>query len=55
MRALPGGTVTFLFTDVEASTALLHELGSGYADELVEHRDAWAVERASELVRPAGG
>ena len=40
MRTLPGGTVTFLFTDVEASTELLHELGSRYADELVEHRRA---------------
>jgi predicted ATPase/class 3 adenylate cyclase len=38
MRGLPDGTVTLLFTDVEASTALLHELGSGYGDELVEHR-----------------
>jgi len=24
---LPAGTVTFLFTDVEGSTRLLHELG----------------------------
>src|SRR5262249_44106557 len=36
--ALPDGTVTLLFTDVESSTALLHELGASYADELVEHR-----------------
>jgi class 3 adenylate cyclase len=36
---LPSGTVTFLFTDVEGSTKLLHELGSeGYADALAEHR-----------------
>ena len=38
MRELPGGTVTFLFTDVEGSTKLLHELGDGYADALGEHR-----------------
>ena len=38
MRQLPEGTVTLLFTDVEASTALLHELGTGFADELLEHR-----------------
>jgi predicted ATPase/class 3 adenylate cyclase len=38
MRSLPDGTVTVLFTDVEASTALLQELGPSYADELIEHR-----------------
>src|SRR6187551_2957866 len=38
-RDLPTGTVTFLFTDVEGSTRLLHELGAeGYADALAEHR-----------------
>jgi len=36
---LPSGTVTILFTDVEGSTRLLHELGpEGYADALAEHR-----------------
>src|SRR3954464_12389750 len=40
MSALPQGTVTFLFTDVEGSTRLLHELGDGYADVLAEHRGA---------------
>ena len=40
MRAdLPAGTVTFLFTDVEGSTNLLHALGAEtYADALAEHR-----------------
>ncbi|MGH2488967.1 MAG: adenylate/guanylate cyclase domain-containing protein, partial [Candidatus Limnocylindria bacterium] len=40
MRAeLPTGTVTFLFTDVEGSTKLLHELGTeGFAASLAEHR-----------------
>ena len=38
-RELPSGTVTFLFTDVEGSTRLLHELGAeGYAEALAEHR-----------------
>ena len=38
-RGLPGGTVTFLFTDVEGSTRLLHELGAeDYAAALAEHR-----------------
>ena len=40
MRELPGGTVTFLFTDIEGSTRLLHELGDGYAAALSEHRRA---------------
>jgi predicted ATPase/class 3 adenylate cyclase len=38
-RDLPSGTVTFLFTDVEGSTKLLHSLGAqAYADALAEHR-----------------
>ena len=36
---LPTGTVTFLFTDIEGSTRLLHALGpDAYADALAEHR-----------------
>ncbi|MGH2642255.1 MAG: ATP-binding protein [Actinomycetota bacterium] len=36
---LPTGTVTFLFTDVEGSTKLLHQLGdAAYAEVLAEHR-----------------
>jgi predicted ATPase/class 3 adenylate cyclase len=36
---LPAGTVTFLFTDVEGSTALLHRLGQErFAEALAEHR-----------------
>jgi predicted ATPase len=38
LRDLPTGTVTFLFTDIEGSTRLLHELGDGYAGALEEHR-----------------
>ncbi len=35
---LPSGTVTFLFTDVEGSTKLLHALGAeAYANALAEH------------------
>jgi class 3 adenylate cyclase len=38
-RELPTGTVTFLFTDVEGSTKLLHDLGAkGYAEALAAHR-----------------
>src|ERR671937_619076 len=38
VAGLPSGTVTFLFTDIEGSTRLLHELGDAYADVLAEHR-----------------
>ncbi|HEV8602830.1 MAG TPA: adenylate/guanylate cyclase domain-containing protein [Gaiellaceae bacterium] len=38
MPELPTGTVTLLFTDIEGSTRLLHELGERYADVLSEHR-----------------
>jgi predicted ATPase/class 3 adenylate cyclase len=38
-RALPTGTVTLLFTDIEGSTRLLRELGTdGYAEALADHR-----------------
>ena len=38
MPALPSGTVTFLFTDIEGSTKLLQELGDAYAEALAGHR-----------------
>ena len=38
MTALPTGTVTLLFTDVEGSTRLLRELGEEYSALLAEHR-----------------
>jgi predicted ATPase/class 3 adenylate cyclase len=38
-RDLPSGAVTFLFTDVEGSTKLLHRLGAeAYAQKLAGHR-----------------
>ena len=37
-RDLPTGVVTLLFTDVEGSTRLLHELGDDYGEALHEHR-----------------
>src|SRR5207244_10026361 len=33
------GTVTFLFTDIEGSTRLVHKLRDGYGDLLHEHRE----------------
>ena len=42
-RDLPRGGVKFLFTDIEGSTNLLHELGpAGYAEALAEYRRALA-------------
>ncbi|MGH3136203.1 MAG: ATP-binding protein [Gaiellaceae bacterium] len=54
MRDLPSGTVTFLFTDVEGSTRLLHELGvEAYTEALAEHRrvirEACTRERGVEV------
>ncbi len=51
---LPTGTVTFLFTDVEGSTSLLHALGAPrYAQALGEHRrivrDAFATHGGVEV------
>jgi class 3 adenylate cyclase len=38
MASLPGGTVTFLFTDIEGSTRLLQQLGDAYGDVVRDHR-----------------
>ena len=38
MPELPGGTVTFVFTDIEDSTELLKRLGDEYRDVLTAHR-----------------
>ncbi len=50
-QALPTGTVTFLFTDIEGSTRLLERLGTAdYADVLARHQ--WHIRQALEA---AGG
>jgi predicted ATPase/class 3 adenylate cyclase len=38
LKPLPSGTVTFLFTDIEGSTALLKKLGDQYAQVLDQQR-----------------
>jgi class 3 adenylate cyclase len=38
MASLPGGTVTFLFTDIEGSTRLLQQLGDAYGGVIRDHR-----------------
>src|SRR5213080_116505 len=53
MIALPSGTVTFLFTDIEGSTQLLKTLGPLYGDALAEHqrilRAAFAAHGGREI------
>jgi predicted ATPase/class 3 adenylate cyclase len=49
-RNLPAGTVTFLFTDIEASTRLLRELGDRYGGLLADHHRI-----LRSLVREGGG
>jgi class 3 adenylate cyclase len=44
MPDLPTGTVTFLFTDIEGSTRLLQELGSGYG---------WLQDQHASIMRKA--
>ena len=47
---LPGGTVTFLFTDIEGSTQLLQELGDDYGQVVADHRRL-----LREIFQGAGG
>jgi class 3 adenylate cyclase len=51
--ALPSGTVTFLFTDIEGSTRLLQRLGDTYATVLGDHqrllRQAFAAHDGIEV------
>ena len=53
VSALPAGTVTFLFTDIEGSTRLLQELGDAYGDVVRDHRrlvrEALQQHRGSEV------
>jgi predicted ATPase/class 3 adenylate cyclase len=52
--ALPSGTLTFLFTDIEGSTKLVQELGAQvYGEVLERHRDllraAWTANHGIEV------
>jgi class 3 adenylate cyclase len=53
VSALPGGTVTFLFTDIEGSTQLLQRLGDRYADIVRDHRrivrDSFSAHAGTEV------
>lgn len=53
MSELPTGTVTFVFTDIEGSTALLDRLGDGYGEVLSTHhellREVWAAHGGVEV------
>lgn len=50
---LRGGTVTFVFTDIEGSTELVKRLGDRYAEALAEHRrivrDAFSSRGGQEI------
>ena len=48
--AFPGGTITFLFTDIEGSTRLLQELGDDYGQVVSDHRRL-----LREVFQKAGG
>ncbi len=53
MPELPGGTVTFVFTDIEDSTELLKRLGDDYRGVLTAHRrivrDTFAAKDGIEI------
>ena len=49
-RTLPSGAVTFLLTDIQDSTGLVHRLGDGYAGVLADARRLMRT-----AVRRAGG
>ncbi|GAC1597193.1 MAG: hypothetical protein NVS3B21_21560 [Acidimicrobiales bacterium] len=53
MRELPAGNVTFVFTDIEASTRLLRALGDRYFEVLERHRlllgQAWSAHCGCEV------
>ncbi len=53
MAELPAGTVTFVFTDLEGSTALVKELGETYGEVLSQHRrivrDTFGASGGSEI------
>ena len=55
--ALPTGTVTFVFTDIQGSTRLLQELGEGYRAVQAEHDDIMRTaitEESGIVVRTEG-
>ncbi len=53
MSGRPTGTVTFVFTDIERSTALLDRLGDGYGEVLFAHqallREVWGAHGGVEI------
>lgn len=53
MARLPSGVVSFLFTDIEGSTRLFHELGNAYRGVLSKHnellREVWSAHNGSEI------
>ena len=56
MPALPTGTVTLLFTDIEGSTRLLQQLGASYQPVIADHHRLLraAIEVAGHVVEDRG-
>src|SRR4051794_7828587 len=56
---VPTGVVTLVFTDIEGSTRLLHELGDSYIDVLEEHnarlRRTMSVHHGAEIKNEGDG
>src|SRR5437764_419465 len=50
---LPTGELTMLFSDIEGSTRLLHEIGEAYGDVLADHhrvlREVWGAHSGIEV------
>ena len=49
--ALPGGRVTLWFTDIEGSTALLHQLGDACFPVLAQHHEIMRKRSLSTAVK----
>ena len=56
VKALPTGTLTMLFTDIEGSTKLRRRLGNRYVAVLTEHRPTGdAADDSTAWARPHAG
>jgi class 3 adenylate cyclase len=57
MPDLPGGTVTFCFTDIEGSVRLWEQHGEAMRQALIRHDalvETWVEQHEGVVVRPRG-